>query len=140
MYVLCSGYKRDLHEYKCMEENALWMGNLYRVIYEADFWEVFLIINGKVSIIYHLADIIIDYITVVLTLPHIDASCCLCGRRLFENIVTKEEINQNKLFLLLQQCLPLLVIGYPLNYRDFLSFDKKCSKSFVAELLYVGKG
>ena len=59
---------------------------------------------------------------------------------LFENIVTKEEIAQNEQFLLLTQCFPLLVIGYPFNYRDFLFFDKICPKSSAAELLYVGKG
>ena len=36
-----------------------------------------------------------------------------------ENIVTKEEIAQNEQFLLLTQCFPLLVIGYPFNYRVF---------------------
>ena len=33
--------------------------------------------------------------------PHIDAFWRLCSRQLFENIVTKEEIAQNKQFLLL---------------------------------------
>ena len=36
--------------------------------------------------------------------PHIDAFWRLCSRRLFENIVTKEEIAQNVQFLLLSQC------------------------------------
>ena len=54
--------------------------------------------------------------------------------------MTKEEIAQNEQFLLLPQCFPLLVIGYPFNYRDFLSFDKICSKSSAAELSYEGKG
>ena len=54
--------------------------------------------------------------------------------------VTKEEIAQNEQFLLLPQCFPLLVIGYPFNCRDFLYFDKICSKSSAAELLYEGKG
>ena len=67
--------------------------------------------------------------------PHIDAF-----RQLFENIVTKEEIAQIKQFLLLPLCFPLLVIGYPSNYRDFLLFDKICSKTSAAELLYEGKG
>ena len=71
--------------------------------------------------------------------PHIDAFWRLCRRRLFENIVTKEEIAQNEQFLLLQQCFQPLVIGYPFNYRDFLCFDKICSKSSAAELLYEGK-
>ena len=61
-------------------------------------------------------------------------------RRLFENIVTKEEIAQNEQFLLLSQCFPLLVMGYPFNYRDFLFFDQICSKSSAAELSYEGKG
>ena len=59
-----------------------------------------------------------------------------CSRRLFENIVTKEEIAQNERFLLLPQCFPLLVIGYPFNYRDFLFFNKICSKSSAAEFSY----
>ena len=49
--------------------------------------------------------------------PHTDAFWRLCSRQLFENsyIVAKEEIAQNKQFLLLPQCFPLLVIGYPLT-------------------------
>ena len=72
--------------------------------------------------------------------PHIDAFWHLCGRQLFENVVKKEEIAQNEQFLLLPQCFPLLVIGYPFNYRDFLFFDKICLKLSAAELLYEGKG
>ena len=74
------------------------------------------------------------------TFPHIDAFCRLCSRWFFVNIVTKEEIAQNVQFLHMSQCFQLLVIGYPFNYRDFLSFDKKCSKSSAAELSYEGKG
>ena len=59
--------------------------------------------------------------------PLVDAFWRLCSRRLFENIVTKEEIAQNEQFLLLPQSFPLLVIGYPFNYRDFLFVDKICS-------------
>ena len=59
----------------------------------------------------------------------------------FENIVTEEEeITQNKQFLLLPQCFPLLVKGYSFNYRDFLFFDKICSKSSSADYAYEGKG
>ena len=58
----------------------------------------------------------------------------------FENIVIKEEIAQNVQYLLLPQCFRLLVIGYPFNYRDFLCFDKICSKSSAAELSYEEKG
>ena len=58
----------------------------------------------------------------------------------FENIVTKEVIAQNKQFLLLPQCFPHFVIGYPFNYIDFRFFDKICSKSSAAELSYEGKG
>ena len=39
--------------------------------------------------------------------PHIDAFWRLSSRRLFENIVTKEEIAQNVQFLLLPQCFPI---------------------------------
>ena len=69
--------------------------------------------------------------------PHIDAFLRLCSRRIFENIETKEEIAQNKLFLLLPQCFPLLVIGYPCNYRDFLLFDKKV---VCCRIVVWGKG
>ena len=58
--------------------------------------------------------------------PHIDALWRLCNRQLFENIMTKEEIAQNEQFLLLPRYFPLLVIGYPFNYRDFLFFEGKC--------------
>ena len=43
----------------------------------------------------------------------------------------------NKQFLLLSQCFSLLAIGYLFNDRDFLFFDKICSKSSAAELSYV---
>ena len=62
--------------------------------------------------------------------PHIDAFWCLCSRWLFKNIVTKEEIAQNKQFLLLPQCFPLLVIGYAF---------KICSKSSAAEFCCMRK-
>ena len=39
-----------------------------------------------------------------------------------------------------EQCFPLLVIGYPFSYRDFPFIDKICSKSSAAELSYEGKG
>ena len=71
--------------------------------------------------------------------PHSNAFGRLCSRQLFENIVTKEEIAQKVQFLLLPQCFPLFVIGYPFNYRGFLFFDKIRSKS-SAELSYEGKG
>ena len=72
--------------------------------------------------------------------PHIDAFWRLCRKQLFENIVTKEEIAQNMQFLLLPQCFPRFVMGYPFNYEDFLSFNKICSKSSAAELSYEGNG
>ena len=49
---------------------------------------------------------------------------------------TLEQCVNPEQFLLLPQCFPLLVIGYPFNYRDFLLFDKICSKSSAAELSY----
>ena len=73
-------------------------------------------------------------------IPHLDTFGRLCSRRLFENIVTKEEIAQNMQFLLLPQCFPLFVMGYPFNYGDFLCFDKISSKASAAELSYEGKG
>ena len=78
--------------------------------------------------------------TLFIPFPHIDAFWRLCSRRLFENIVTKGEIAQSEQFHLLPQYFPLLVIGYPFNYKDFLVFDKICSKSSAAELSYEGKG
>ena len=80
-----------------------------------------------------------EYIVAINPFPRIDAFRRLCSRRLFKNIVTKEEIAQNEQFLLLTQCFPLLVIGYPFNYRDFSFLDKICLKSSAAELSYEGK-
>ena len=80
-----------------------------------------------------------EYFSYINPFPHIDTFWRLCSRRLFENIVTKEEIAQNEQFLLLPQCFPLFVIGYPFNYRDILFFDKICSKSSAAKLSYEGK-
>ena len=49
----------------------------------------------------------------------------------FKNIVTNEEIAQNKQFLLLPQCFPLLVIGYPFNYIEILYFLTKYVQSLL---------
>ena len=68
--------------------------------------------------------------------PHIDTSE---ADGFLKNIVTKEEIAQNKQFLPLLQCFSTFS-GYPFNYKDFLFFDKICSKSSAAELSYEGKG
>ena len=54
----------------------------------------------------------------------------------FENIMTKEEIAQNEHFLLLPQCFPLLFIGYPFNYRDFL-FLTKYVKSRLLQICHM---
>ena len=77
---------------------------------------------------------------IIIAFPHVDVFWRLCSRQLFENIVTKVKIAHNEQHLLLPQCFPLLVIGYPFNYRDFLFVDKICSKSSAAELPYEGKG
>ena len=50
--------------------------------------------------------------------------------------MTKEEIAQNEQFLLLPQRFPLLVIGYPFNYRDFLFFDKYV-QSHMLQICYM---
>ena len=42
--------------------------------------------------------------------PHIVTFWCLCIRRFFENMATKEEIAQNEQFLLLQPCFQLYSI------------------------------
>ena len=101
-------------------------------------WEQFQenIVNFKVNYKVNLA-VCVRFLN---PFPHIDTFWHLCSRRLSENIVTKEEISQNEQFLLLPPCFPLLIIGYPFNYRDFLCFDKICSKSSAAELSYEGKG
>ena len=66
--------------------------------------------------------------------PHINAFWRLCSRRLFENIVTIEYNCSISPFATM--FFPLFVIGYPFNYRDFLFFDKKCSKSSAALFNY----
>ena len=50
------------------------------------------------------------YSSLINPFPHIYAFWRLCSRQLFENKVTKEEINQNEHFLLLPKCCPLLSI------------------------------
>ena len=72
--------------------------------------------------------------------PHMDAFWRLCSRWLFENIATKEEIAQNVQFLLLPQCFPPLVIGYPFNYRDFFIFWQKTFKVVCCRIVIWGKG
>ena len=57
-------------------------------------------------------------LVLIIPFPHIDAFGRICSRRL------------------LTQCFPLLVIGYPFNYGDFLFFDNICSKSSAAALPY----
>ena len=59
--------------------------------------------------------------------PHIDASAA-------------DGFAQNEQFLLLPQCFPLFDVGYTFSFRDFLIFEKICSKSSAAELSYAGKG
>ena len=77
----------------------------------------------------------------LIPFPHIDAFWRLCSRRLFENLVTKKEIAQIVQFLILAQCFPLFVIGYPFNYGDFPFFDKIRSKSSAHSRIAVwGKG
>ena len=53
---------------------------------------------------------------------------CLCSRRLFENIVTKEEIAQNVQFLLLPQCFPLFFykwwFGYWIELKSLWQVEK----------------
>ena len=52
----------------------------------------------------------------------------------FKNIMTKEEIAHNEQFLLLPQSCPLLVIGYPFNYRDFLYSLTNCVQSRLLQI------
>ena len=66
--------------------------------------------------------------------PHIVAFWRLCSRRHFENIVTKEEVAQNKQFLLLPQCFPLLF-----NYKDFLIFWQNMFKVICCRIVVWGK-
>ena len=61
-------------------------------------------------------------------LPHIDAFWRLCSRRLFENIVTKEEIAPNEQFLLLQQ------------FFQFKSYLIKYVQSCLLRIVIGGKG
>ena len=72
--------------------------------------------------------------------PHIDTFWRLCSRWLFKNMVTKEEIAQNKQFILLSPCFQLCsIIG--LSFKgSFQLISGIFSKSSAAELLHVGKG
>ena len=79
--------------------------------------------------------------------PHIDAFWGLCSRRLFENMVTKEEIAQNEQFLLWSPCFYLYLIIVHSFKESFQIHLKRVSKligydlkSSAADLWYVGKG
>ena len=55
--------------------------------------------------------------------PHKDAFWRLCSRRLFENMVTKEEIAQNKQFLPLLPCFQLysiIILSFKGSFQFFL--------------------
>ena len=52
----------------------------------------------------------------------IHEKCWLTLSLIWTLLKTKEDIAQYEQCLFLPQCFPLLVIGYPLNYRDFLFF------------------
>ena len=72
--------------------------------------------------------------------PHIYSFWCLCSRRLFENMATKEEIAQNEQFLLLSPCFQLYLI-IVLSFKGSFKFiPGMFSKSSAAYLLYVEKG
>ena len=69
-----------------------------------------------------------------LNLSLIDTFHCLCSRQLFENMATKEEIAQNKQFLLLSPCFQLYSI-IVLSFKGiFCTFA--FSKSSAANLRY----
>ena len=72
--------------------------------------------------------------------PHIDAFWRLCSRRLFENMLTKEEIAQNKQFHLWSSCFQLYSIIVLSFKGSFKNISSLFSKSSAADLLYVGKG
>ena len=84
----------------------------------------------------------ISFFVSVFPFPHIDSFRRLCSRRLFENnVVTKEEIARNEQLLLLPQCFPVLVIGYPFNYRDLCSiFWQSMLKVVCCKIGVWGKG
>ena len=72
--------------------------------------------------------------------PHKDAFLHLCSRQLFENMETKEEIAQNKQFLLLSPCFRLysiIVLSFKGSSQFFLGyvFEVDCCRIFAC-----GKG
>ena len=81
--------------------------------------------NKLYVMLYYIANQHISIVSITLTLSLIyTLSDATAADGFFENIVTKEEVAQNEQFLLLPQCFPLLVKGYPFNYRDFLFLTK----------------
>ena len=107
------------HLGRSMENQRKWMYNFrFKSISNDVCWKGFKIIcfeKGWTK--YMQTSVLIQ--TFFNPFLHIDAFWCLCSRRLFEKIVTKEEIGQKKQFLLLPLCFPLLVLSYPFNYRDY---------------------
>ena len=68
--------------------------------------------------------------------PHIEAFWRLWSKTSFENIVTKEEIAQNKQFLLLQQCFQFYSVNLP-SYIGIVhifaeTFSKFCCRFIVS--------
>ena len=73
--------------------------------------------------------------------PHIDAFWRLCSRWLFENIVTKRRncIKTSNFSFSHNVFFPLIVIGYPFNYRDFLFFLQNMFKFICCRIVVWGK-
>ena len=105
----------------CIDSESLFQSSLYHS-FDCTYIRVLKVLSVTMFILFN-------------PFPHIDAFWRLCSRRPFENIVTKEEIAQNEQFLLLPQCFPLLVISYPLNYRDIPFFLQNTFKVVCCRII-----
>ena len=107
---------------KLLIKHTLWIMMLTACTYKPWIWNC----NKSISLKMWRNDVLFGKFN---PFPHIYAFWRHCSRRLFENIVTTEEIAQNEQFLLLPQRFPLLVIGYPFNYRLFFHLLTKYVQS-----------
>ena len=103
-WCICS---RRLLEILWQTEKFLIMSNLSICQQNVQLYQI--IIFSYIKSVYILASCLLQFFTMCERVKafnyfphiHIDAFCHLCSRRLFENIVTKEEFAQNEQFLLL---------------------------------------
>ena len=96
--------------------------------------EELMVANNVLKLAESLLKVVFWYLYLLNPFPHKDAFWRLCSRQLFENVVKKEDIAQNKQFLLLPQCFPLFQL------KRFSIFWQNMFKVVCCIFLLCGKG